>query len=162
MLSLRVDDVEAEDAYRTTREVVEHRGAVGAVAVHEGRVVLVRQYRHAPGEELLEIPAGRLEPGEDPRDCIARELVEEVGLEPRTLQPLAQFYTTPGFANEMFHLFFTDDLVPRPGQLEQGEVLTVERVRVEDISALLDSGRIRDGKTLVGLALWSLRRARES
>lgn len=158
VLSLRVDDVEAADGHRGTREVVEHQGAVGVVVLHDGDVWLVRQYRHATGEELIEIPAGKLAPGEDPAACAARELVEEIGLRPRTLEHLRTFYTTPGFTNELFHLYFADELTPEAGELEAGEVLEVERVPLGEVRTLLFSGRIRDAKTLIGLSLLLLRR----
>lgn len=153
ILNLRVDEIEAADGHRGTREVVEHAGAAGAVVVHEGHLVLVRQYRHAPGEELLEVPAGKLSAGETPDECIVRELVEEIGLRPNTLSLMARFYTTPGFSNEIFHLYFTDDLEPESGKLEAGEVLEVERVPFEHVPTLLSQGRVKDAKTIIGLSL---------
>jgi ADP-ribose pyrophosphatase len=158
VIRVRVDEVEAADGHRSEREVVEHLGAVGIVAVHRGELVLVRQYRHATGEELLEIPAGKLAPGEEPAQCAARELVEETNLHPRRLESLATFYTTPGFTNELFHLFLADDCEPRRGRLEDGEVLSVERVPIGEVDALLERGEIRDAKTLVGLSFLLRRR----
>src|SRR5919108_5435169 len=115
VLRLRVDDVEAADGHRSTREVIEHGGAVGVVCVHDGDVWLVRQYRHATEQVLLEIPAGKLGGGEDPQECAARELVEEIGLRPHRLEHLATYYTTPGFTNERFYLYFTDEVEAEPG-----------------------------------------------
>lgn len=157
VLRLRVDDVEAADGHRSTREVIEHGGAVGVVCVHDGDIWLVRQYRHATGEVLLEVPAGKLGPGEDPAECARRELVEEVGLRPLSLEPLAAYYTTPGFSNERFHLFFTDDVVAESGSTDAGEVLEIERRPVSEVRALLTSGEVQDAKTLLGLALLALR-----
>lgn len=158
VLRLRVDDVEAADGHRSTREVIEHGGAVGVVCVHEGDIWFVRQYRHAIGDVLLELPAGKLGPDEDPAACAARELVEEVGLRPHSLEPLASYYTTPGFSNERFHLFFTDDVVAERGSTDAGEVLEVERRPAADVRRLLTSGDIQDAKTLLGLAFVALRR----
>jgi ADP-ribose diphosphatase len=157
ILTLRVDEVEAADGHRSTREVVEHAGAVGIVCVHAGDLVFVRQYRHATGESLLEIPAGKLGPGEDPEGCAARELVEEVSLRPRTLEHLATYYTTPGFTNEKFHLYFTDDVVEEPGQTDEGEVIEIERRPMSALRELIRSGDIKDAKTLLGLAFLALR-----
>ena len=157
ILKVRVDDVEAADGHRSTREVIEHGGAVGIVCVHQGEVWFVRQYRHATGEVLLEIPAGKLSPGEDPAACAARELVEEIGLRPRRLEHLATYYTTPGFTNERFYLYFTDDVVPESGATEAGEVIEVERRPLRDAKALLESGEFSDSKTLLGLAYLALR-----
>jgi ADP-ribose pyrophosphatase len=157
VVRLRVDEVVAADGHRSTREVIEHGGAVGIVCVHEREIWLVRQYRHATGEVLLEIPAGKLGPGEDPQGCAARELVEEVGLRPRRLEHLATYYTTPGFTNEQFHLYFTDDAVAEPGSTEAGEVIEVERYPAADVRALLRSGNVRDAKTLLGLAFLALK-----
>lgn len=157
ILTLRVDDVEAADGHRSTREVIEHGGAVGVVCVHDGDVWFVRQYRHATGEVLLEIPAGKLGPGEDPEACAARELVEEIGLHPRRLEHLATYYTTPGFTNERFFLYYADDVVARSGATEAGEVLEIERRPVTSVDELLRSGEVRDAKTLLGLAFVALR-----
>jgi ADP-ribose pyrophosphatase len=157
ILTLRVDEVEAADGHRSTREVVEHAGAVGVVCVHNGDLVLVRQYRHATGEVLLEIPAGKLSAGEDPQACAARELIEEVSLRPGRLEHLATYYTTPGFTNEKFYLYFTDDVVEESGTSDEGEVIEVERRPLHDLRILLASGEIKDAKTLLGLALVALR-----
>ena len=157
ILTVRVDEVEASDGHRATREVVEHRGAVGVVAVHDGDLVLVRQYRHATGEDLLEIPAGKLEEGEDPGATAARELIEEVQLRAKRLEHWTTFYTTPGFTNERFHLYFSDDLEPAAGDTEDGEVLVVERHPLTELRTLLTSDAIRDAKTLLGLSFLALR-----
>lgn len=157
ILNVRVDEVEAADGHRATREVVEHRGAVGIVAVHEGDIVLVRQYRHATGAELLEIPAGKLEEDEDPAQTAARELVEEVQLRPNRLDHWVTYYTTPGFTNERFHIYFSDDLAPADGTTDEGEVIAVERHPLTELRALLTSDAICDAKTLLGLSLLALR-----
>jgi ADP-ribose pyrophosphatase len=157
VLKLRVDEVEADDGHRATREVIEHGGAVGIVCVHEDQIVLVRQYRHATGEALLEIPAGKLGRGEAPEACAARELVEEVNLRPRRLEHLATYYTTPGFTNEKFHLFFTDEVVAEAGSTEAGEIIEIERYAASDARRLMTSGEVRDAKTLLGLAFLALR-----
>jgi ADP-ribose pyrophosphatase len=157
VITVRVDDVEAADGHVSTREIVEHRGAVGIVCVHEGEIVLVRQYRHATGEDLLEIPAGKLDAGEEAETAARRELVEEAGLRANALEHLATYYTTPGFTNERFHLYLTTDATPEPGRTDPGEVLEVERRPLDTVRDLLTSGEIRDAKTLLGLAYLVLR-----
>jgi ADP-ribose pyrophosphatase len=157
ILKLRVDEVEAADGHRSTREVIEHGGAVGVVCVHEGDIWLVRQYRHATSEVLLEIPAGKLGAGEDPEACATRELVEEIGLRPLRLEHLATYYTTPGFTNERFFLYFTDDVRAEAGATDAGEVIEVERRPAAAARDLLTSGEIEDAKTLLGLAFLALR-----
>lgn len=160
IIGVRVDEVEAADGHVSTREVVEHRGAVGVVCVHDDEVVLVRQYRHATGEALLEIPAGKLDPGEEPEATARRELVEEVGLLPNTIEHLATYYTTPGFSDELFHLYLTTDVTPQDGRTEPGEVIEVERYPVSSVRELLASGSVRDAKSLLGLAYLALRTSR--
>lgn len=158
ILTLRVDEVEAADGHRSAREVVEHGGAVGVVCLHENDIVLVQQFRYATGEELLEIPAGKLDPGEDPAACAGRELVEEANLRARSLEHLATYYTTPGFTNELFHLYLAEDPVPEEGETEAGEVLRIERRPLASLEELLRSGEVRDAKTLLGLTFLALRR----
>jgi ADP-ribose pyrophosphatase len=157
ILNLRVDEVVAADGHRTTREVVEHRGAVAVVCVHDGDVWLVRQYRYAPQRSLLEIPAGTLEPGEDPAACARRELVEEVGLHPRRLEHLVTYYTTPGITDERMHVYLTDDVDVAKVNTEPGEVIEIERRPLAQLRELIASGEIEDAKSLVGLSLYALR-----
>ncbi|HVL80056.1 MAG TPA: NUDIX hydrolase [Actinomycetota bacterium] len=158
ILSLRVDEVEAADGHRSTREVIEHGGAVGMVVVHDGEVVLVRQYRHATGEVLLEIPAGRLEPGEEPEATARREMVEEVGLRAHALEHLATYYTAAGFSNELFHLYLAQECEPAAGETDEGEVLEVVRHPVGELDELISSGEVRDAKSLIGLLMLARRR----
>ena len=157
ILTLRVDDIEASDGHRSTREVVSTRGAVGIVCVHDGELVLTRQYRHAVGDVLLEIPAGMVDEGEDPAATAARELVEEVGLRPRRLEHLVTFLPAPGFTDHMLHLYLTDDVSRERGRLDEGEVIEVERRPADSVRELLTSGEVRDAKSLLGLALLALR-----
>jgi ADP-ribose diphosphatase len=157
VITVRVDEVEAPDGHHSTREVVEHRGAVGIVCVHDGDIVLVRQYRHATGEVLLEIPAGKLDPGEEPETTASRELIEEVGLRAGALEHLATYYTTPGFTNETFHLYLATDARPEAGNTDPGEVIEVVRRPASTVRELLTSGEVRDAKSLLGLAFLALR-----
>jgi ADP-ribose diphosphatase len=154
VVSLDVDDVLEPGGVRATREVVRHRGSVAALPVHEdSRMVLVRQYRYAVDAMVWELPAGRLDPGESVEDAARREMEEEVGLRPRRLEPLATFYTTPGFCDETMHLFRATGLeavAARPEADERIESCTFTRAELEE---MIRRGEIREGKTLVALLM---------
>jgi len=135
------------------REIVEHPGAVAIVAVDtDGMVALVRQRREAARKELLELPAGTLEEGEQPLDSARRELEEETGLTGGAWRELAAFYTTPGFCRERMHLFAAEGVESGPASPEADEQLELIRWRVQDVTARL--GEIEDAKTLAGLLLY--------
>ena len=135
------------------REIVEHPGAVAIVAVDAERMVaLVRQPREATRKQLLELPAGTLEEGEQPLESARRELEEETGLTGGTWRELAAFYTTPGFCRERMHLFVAEGVEPGPASPEADEDLEVVRWSVEEIGARL--AEIEDAKTLAGLLLY--------
>ncbi|HUW64174.1 MAG TPA: NUDIX hydrolase [Spirochaetia bacterium] len=152
VLNLRVDEVELPNGNRAQREVVEYPGAVTVVALTgDGDVLLVRQYRHAVGEELLELPAGKLEPGEDPKSSAFRELVEETGFRAREMKLLLSFYTTPGFSTEQMHLFLATGLVPGSPDPDPDEFIAVERVPLGRAKEMIQEGLIRDAKSIVGL-----------
>lgn len=153
-VALRVDDVRLPNGRETKREVVEHKGAVAVVPLlPDGRVALIRQWRHAVGEELLEIPAGTLEPGEDPVECAHRELAEETGYKAGRLEPIASFYTSPGFTNERLHLFVATGLKRAETALEKDELIETVAVPWDEAVAMCTDGRIVDGKTLFGLVM---------
>ena len=135
------------------REIVEHPGAVAIVAVDgEDHVWLVRQLREATRRELVELPAGTAEPGEEPLATAQRELREECGLSGGTWRELTAFWTTPGFTREYMHLFLAEDVEPGVADPEADEVLEVVRWPVADVAERL--GDVEDAKTLVGLLLF--------
>ncbi|MFN8540164.1 MAG: NUDIX hydrolase [Thermomicrobiales bacterium] len=154
-IGVRVDRVRMADGRETTREVVFHPGAVAIVPLlPDGRVIMIRQYRHATGEVLLEIPAGTRDiPGEAPSDTAARELIEETGYRAGTLLHLSDFYTAPGFCNELMSLYLATDLAPGDQNLMDDEAISVEAFSLDEAQALIAAGRIRDAKTIVGLLL---------
>jgi ADP-ribose pyrophosphatase len=159
VLALDVDEVEEPGGVRAIREVVRHRGSVAALAVHDdGRVVLVRQYRYAVDEAVWELPAGRLDAGETPREGARRELEEEVGLRAAHLEPMSVFYTTPGFCDERMHLFRATGLSPVPPRPEEDERIEALTLSLEAARALVARGEVREGKTLVALLLESEKR----
>jgi ADP-ribose pyrophosphatase len=163
VLALDVDEVEEPGGVTAVREVVRHRGSVAALAVHgDGNVVLVRQYRYAVDESLWELPAGRLDPGETAEKGAARELEEEAGLAARHLEPLAVFYTTPGFCDEAMHLFRATDLTSVPPRPESDERIEVRSCSLQEAREMIRRGEVREGKTLVALLFEVERRTREA
>jgi ADP-ribose pyrophosphatase len=156
-LTVRVDEIENEDGHRSTREVVATRGAAAVVCVHGSDLVLVRQYRYPVGRTLLEIPAGLVDEIETPEQAAARELVEEVGLRPRSLEHLVSYFAAPGFTNHAIEIFFTDDVEETETDPDDGEVLEIVRRPLEKIRDLITNGEVSDAKTLIGLALIALR-----
>jgi ADP-ribose pyrophosphatase len=127
---------------------------VAVLAVDDdGRFVLVRQYRYAVADRVWELPAGRLDAGEEPAAAARRELEEEVGRRAGNLEPLATFYTTPGFCDEVLHLFRATDLAPVPPRPEEDERIEVRLVGLEEARGMIRRGEIRDGKTLVAVLL---------
>jgi ADP-ribose pyrophosphatase len=151
-VNLRVDTVETPDGRRATREIVEHAECVAIVPVDEsGNVLLVRQYRHAAGRELLEIPAGGIEPGEDPVSAVRREMSEETGYSPETIRRLGGFYSSPGFCTEYLHLFLAMDLVPNRLEAEDTGSIQVVRVRPQSLEGLIASAAICDSKSIAGI-----------
>jgi ADP-ribose pyrophosphatase len=156
-IRVRVDEVERSDGHRTTREIVEHPGAVAILAWDGERLAMVRQWRHATGGILLEIPAGTLEPDEPPLAAAERELAEEVGLAAHRWQAGPQFYTAPGFCDELMHLYLATGLTDASAEADADEVLEPAWLSLADALAAIDDGRIRDAKTMVGVA-WLARR----
>lgn len=158
-ISVRIDEVERSDGHRTSREIVEHPGAVAMLAWDGERLALVRQWRHATGEVLLEIPAGTLEPDEPPAETARRELAEEAGLAAERWEVGPRFYTAPGFCDELMHLYLATDLRDASGEADADEVLEPLWMTLDHALAAIDDGAIRDAKTIAGV-LWLARRLR--
>jgi len=157
ILRLRLDEVELPSGCKTAREVAEHADAVAIIALDDaGNVLLERQYRHAAGKEILEIPAGCIEPGESPEDAARREMQEETGFLPQKLKKLGSFYSAPGWATEKLHLFLATDLVPSPLVAEDTDEIKLEAVPISRVSELISEGVIEDAKSIAGL-LWCLK-----
>ena len=151
-VKVRVDRVIEPAGHEATREIVVHSGAVCIVAKpSDSEVLLVRQYRHATGGELLEIPAGGLDPGEDPLDAARRELEEETGYRAANIVQRAAFWTTPGFTTEYMWLYEATNLTRTQINPDEDEVIEVDVVKVEDALRMIDDGRIQDAKTILGL-----------
>jgi ADP-ribose pyrophosphatase len=154
VVRLSVEEVELASGRRSRLELIRHPGAAAIVPLDEqGWVVMVRQYRHATGgERLLEVPAGKLDPGESPAAAARRECEEETGLRPARLEPLGYLWTTPGFTDEKIHLFLARELAPGRQDLQDDEELSVERLPLAEALSLALEGGLDDGKSIVALA----------
>ena len=151
-VSLRVDTVELLSGRRTKREVVEHVDCVAVVALDSGgNVLLVRQFRHPAARVLLEIPAGGIEPGEEPSDSAVRELEEETGYRAQKLERLGGFYSSPGFCTEYLHLFLATELEAGRRGAKEEEIIEVVPIPLREIPNLIASGEICDAKSIAGL-----------
>lgn len=152
IVNLRKDKVRLPNGKEAPREYVEHRGGVAVLALDEnGCVPLVRQYRYALRRHLWEIPAGKLEVGEDPDKAIVRELREETGLVAGKIESLGFFYATCGYSNEIIRLYLATDLRYVGAQPDEDEFLELKYVKIEDLYERCLSGEIRDSKTLVAV-----------
>ncbi len=155
VIGLRVDTIELPSGKRTEREIVEHKGCAVIVPVDDkGDVLLVRQYRKAVERELLELPAGGIDPGEGPEQCAIRELVEETGFRAAHIEPLGGFYSSPGFSTEYMHLFLATGLSPAGDRPKpEDENIEVVPVPLKDAPRLIASGEVCDAKSVAGLLL---------
>ena len=156
---LRVDTVKASGGRQTTREIVEHADCIAVVAVdNEDNVLLVRQFRKPVEKELLEIPAGGIDEGEDAATAVKREMQEETGFLPQKLELLGGFYSAPGWATEYLYLYLATDLTPGRLYAEDTDEIEVVRVPVADVPGLITSGKIEDSKSVAGLLMYLERR----
>lgn len=158
LFSVEVVRFRHADGHWVQREVVRHPGAVIVLPVlDEMRVVMIRNYRIAPDERLWELPAGKLESGEEPIRAAGRELEEETGYAAGRIEPLGEYYTSPGFADELMRAFVATDLHEVGQRLEPGEDIEVRSVPLEEALDMTVDGRIRDGKTIATLLMWERR-----
>ncbi len=155
LLKVYCDKVQLPNGGESFRELVRHPGAVAIVPVlNDGRIVFVRQYRYAVGQAMLEIPAGKLDiKGESPDACALRELQEETGYIAKNIRRLASVSTSPGFTNEVIHIYIADDLIADKQCPDEDEFINVEIYTKEQVKAMLADGTIHDAKTMIGLLL---------
>lgn len=152
VITLNVDTVQLPNGITVDLETIRHPGAAAVVPVKDdGTVVLIRQFRHAAGGFIYEIPAGKLAPGEDPLHCASRELEEEVGYRASTFELLSSIFTAPGFADEVIHVYKATGLTKGRQHLDRDEVLDVIEMPLSEAITKIEDGTIRDGKTIVGL-----------
>ncbi|HKX27789.1 MAG TPA: NUDIX hydrolase [Blastocatellia bacterium] len=144
------------------REIVRHPGGAGGLPwLDDGRVALVKQYRHPARRELLEIPAGRMEAGETPMECAAREIEQETGWRAGRMEKLTEFYSTPGFCEEKLYVYLARDLVPVPRQLDHDEFVDLVYLPFAEAIEMATRGEIEDSKTIVALFLAELKRRQD-
>ena len=155
-INLRLDVVELPNGRQAQREIVEHPGAVAIVPIFEdGNVLLVNQFRAPVSRITLEIPAGKLEPGESPDICASRELEEETGYRAGRLEHKATFFTTPGFSDEVMYLYVATELRPSASRPDFDEFLEIKKIPLNELLQMAKNGEIFDAKTLVGIYLSS-------
>jgi ADP-ribose pyrophosphatase len=151
-VKLRVDTVKMPSGRQTTREIVEHSDCVAIIAIDaDDNVLLVNQFRKPVERELLEIPAGGIDPGEDPVTTVRREMGEETGYLPKKVERLGGFYSTPGYCTEYLYLYLATDLVPNQLHAEDTESIRLVRMPISQIPSLITSGSICDAKSIAGL-----------
>ena len=151
IFSLWGGQVALDNGEIAVREYIRHSGGVGIVPVVDGKVVLIRQFRIAIERELIELPAGRLEPNEDPMACAARELEEEIGYRANRLIPIASYFSSVGSSNERMYLFLALDLEKTERRLEADERIREVVIPIEKIKEKLDNQEFEDSKTIIGL-----------
>ncbi|WP_227935072.1 NUDIX domain-containing protein [Alkalihalobacillus deserti] len=163
VIELQIEEVELPNGKTSTREVVKHPGAVAVIPItKEGNIVLVRQYRKALDKVIVEIPAGKLEQGEDPLHSAKRELEEETGYKTEKLDFIISFYTSPGFADELIYMYFTDTLKKGFSQTDDDEFLDVLEVNLEEAEQMIKDQVIHDAKTAFAIQYLKMRELRKS
>jgi ADP-ribose pyrophosphatase len=160
VVNLNVDTVTLPNGFTVDLEVVRHPGAAAVVPLKDDdTVILIRQFRHAAGGFIYEIPAGKLHPGEDPAVCARRELEEEVGYRAGRLELLSSIFTAPGFTDEVIHIYKATSLTMGRQQLDRDEVLEVIEMPLLEAIRMVETGTIRDAKSIVGLQSVYIRRS---
>ncbi len=158
VLNLNLEQVRLPNGRVAELEIAHHPGGAAVVAVDAGgRVCLLRQFRHAAGGWLTELPAGKLDGGEPPLECARRELAEEAGVSAGRWEKLGEFFSSPGVLTEVIHLFLAQDLQPADASPEEHEVLEATWVPLQEAMDLAASGRLQDAKSVIGL-LWARER----
>jgi len=152
--SVRRDQVRLPGGQVSDLDIVVHAGAVTLVPIDdEGNLWMIRQYRHSAGRILLELPAGTLEPGEEPEACAERECREEIGMAPARLERIGECFLAPGYSTEYMYFFLATGLRPSPLAGDSDEEISVERVTTVQLTDLVGSGDLRDAKSLAALYL---------
>lgn len=156
IISLQVDTVKLPNGGTATREIVKHPGAVAVLAIVDDRMLVVEQYRKPLEKSQVEIPAGKLEPGEPLEEAALRELEEETGYRAASIKKVCSFYTSPGFADEILHLYAAEGLTKGEARPDEDEFLEVEAVTLEQAQMYIREGRISDAKTITAVYAWHL------
>jgi ADP-ribose pyrophosphatase len=160
ILNLRVDEVLLPNNKTSQREIIEHNGAVAMVAVNDdNELLLVKQYRKAVEEVIIEIPAGKLELNEDPDECAIRELIEETGFKPNKITRMFDLSTSPGFCTEIIHIYLAEDLEESFLECDDDEFIEVVKMNIDEAVNMISTGEITDSKTIAGLLYYKINHA---
>lgn len=152
------DRLREESGIEVVRDVVRHPGGAGALPLFDdGRVALVKQYRHPARRELLEIPAGRIENDETPEQCAAREVEQEIGFRAGRMEKLAKFYSTPGFCEERLYVYLATGLIPGSQNLDHDELIEIVYLPLDEAVRMAERGEIEDSKTIIALLMANCR-----
>jgi len=165
IIDLYLEEVKLPNGHTSTREIVKHPGAVAVIAITpENKILMVEQYRKPLERTIVEIPAGKLEKGEEPIMTAKRELEEETGYTCSDLKPLISFYTSPGFADELVHLFIAENLekLTETAELDEDEFVEVLEVTLEEAQEMMNSNRIYDAKTAYAVQYLLLKEAQRT
>lgn len=154
VINTRVDTVELANGKIATRDVVEHPGGVGVAAITENNeLLMVKQFRAGPKKVLLEIPAGKLERGEDPAVCGLRELEEETGYTAKEFLEVAKAYSSPGFTDELLHIYVARGLIKTQTNPDEDEFLEIEKIPISDLKHMIETSEICDAKTIIAILM---------
>lgn len=152
------DRLREESGIEVVRDVVRHPGGAGALPLFDdGRVALVKQYRHPARRELLEIPAGRIGNDETPEQCAAREVEQEIGFRAGRMEKLAKFYSTPGFCEERLYVYLATGLIPGSQNLDHDELIEIVYLPLDEAVRMAERGEIEDSKTIIALLMANCR-----
>jgi ADP-ribose pyrophosphatase len=153
IINVRQDRVKVHNGNTAFREIVEHPGAVAVLAVDQkDRIIMVKQFRQPAQKVLLEIPAGKLEPGESPLACARREFAEETAMEAKQWKQVAAFYPSPGFCDEIIYLYYATGIKDAVSPVtDPDENIELSPVKLEKASAMIQNGQIVDGKTIIAI-----------
>ena len=151
ILNVRKDDVVLPDGKSAIREIIEHNGGSAVLCEKDGKILMVRQFRYAYQKELLEIPAGKLNQGEDPKETAIRELEEEGGIKADKMELLVEVYPSPGYTNEIIRIYRAEGLTNTHAHLDEDEFLTAEWIEIKKLKEMIKNGEIKDAKTLIAL-----------
>lgn len=158
LLHVHVDTVQLPNGNTATREMADHQGAIAVVPIlPDGHIIFVKQYRYPMGTVMYEIPAGKIDPGEEPDQCAVRELSEETGYEAEQWEYLCAIATTPGFTNEVIHLYAAYGLHSHKQHTDPDEFIAVEAAPRSKVVEMIEDGTLFDGKTLAALGVLSMK-----
>jgi ADP-ribose pyrophosphatase len=158
--SVHLDEVSLKDGTKGKRVKLDHPEAAAIIPfVTDDEILMVKQYRYALGRETLEIPAGKMDPGESPEACAGRELLEETGYEAQALKLIYTYAPAIGYSNELIHIYSGHDLIKTHGKIDEREIDSIERVTIPRLKEMINKNLILDGKTLIGLSMMGVLRS---